>query len=192
MPVEIEAKMVVDSFEPVAAVLRQLGARALGDHLEVNTFFDTEDRSLLAAGEGLRLRRDLHVGTKREKHVVTYKGPRQAGPLKSREEVEFEVSDAAAATLLLERLGYVRTLSFEKRRQSWELDGCKVELDEVPYLGKFVEIEGADEAVVMRVRKRLGLGERPLIRTSYISMLMSHLKEHGESRQDVRFDDVTG
>ncbi|HZN65963.1 MAG TPA: class IV adenylate cyclase [Tepidisphaeraceae bacterium] len=192
MAVELEAKMAVADHLAVAVLLRQFAARKLGDHFEVNAFFDTEDRSLLAAGEGLRLRHELDFGTTRERHVITYKGPRQAGPLKSREEIEFEVSDAAAATILLERLGYVRTLSFEKRRQSWELDGCTVELDEVPYLGKFVEIEGPDEPTVMRVRERLQLSDRPLIKSSYISLLMTHLKERGEARQDVRFKDVTG
>jgi len=192
MAIELEAKMAVADHLAVAVLLRQFAARKLGDHFEVNAFFDTEDRSLLAAGEGLRLRHELDFGTTRERHVITYKGPRQAGPLKSREEIEFEVSDAAAATILLERLGYVRTLSFEKRRQSWELDGCTVELDEVPYLGKFVEIEGPDEPTVMRVRERLQLSDRPLIKSSYISLLMTHLKERGEARQDVRFKDVTG
>jgi len=192
MAVELEAKMAVADHLAVAVLLRQFAARKLGDHFEVNAFFDTEDRSLLAAGEGLRLRHELDFGTTRERHVITYKGPRQAGPLKNREEIEFEVSDAAAATILLERLGYVRTLSFEKRRQSWELDGCTVELDEVPYLGKFVEIEGPDEPTVMRVRERLQLSDRPLIKSSYISLLMTHLKERGEARQDVRFKDVTG
>jgi len=192
MAIELEAKMAVADHLAVAVLLRQFAARKLGDHFEVNAFFDTEDRSLLAAGEGLRLRHELDFGTTRERHVITYKGPRQAGPLKSREEIEFEVSDAAAATILLERLGYVRTLSFEKRRQSWELDGCTVELDEVPYLGKFVEIEGPDEPTVMRVRERLQLSDRPLIMSSYIALLMTHLKERGEARQDVRFKDVTG
>ena len=187
MAVELEAKMRVEFFEPVTVLLQHLGARKLGDHFEVNTFFDTDDRSLLASDKGLRMRHDLDFESQRERHIITYKGARGAGPLKSREEIEFEASDGAAATQLLERLGYLRTLSFEKRRQSWELDGCKVELDEVPHLGKFVEIEGSDEQTVLRVRERLGLSERPLIKTSYISMLTAHLKELGQPARDVRF-----
>ena len=190
MAVELEAKMQVESFEPVTVQLRHLAAKYAGDHFETNTFFDTEDRSLLAAGEGLRLRHDVDPASKQERRILTYKGPRQPGPLKSREEIELDVSDAAAATQLFARLGYARTLSFEKRRQSWELDGCKIELDEVPYLGRFVEVEGPDEATVMRVRDRLGLSNRPLIKTSYIGLLTAHLEQRGESRKDVRFADV--
>lgn len=190
MGVEIEAKMRVDSFEPVIVTLRELKAEKLAGHFEVNTFFDTEDRSLLAADEGLRLRRDLELETGRERLIITYKGPRQLGPLKSREELEVEVSDADAVSRLLERLGYLRTLSFEKRRESWALDGCKVELDELPYLGKFVEVEGADEPSVLRVRERLGLASRPIVKSGYIALLMSHLQERGIARKTVTFDNV--
>ena len=187
MGVEIEAKMTVESFDPVRARLRAVGAAGPVQHFEVNTFFDTEDRSLLAADEGLRLRLDRDVAAGSEKNVVTYKGPRQLGPLKSREEVELEVSDSAAAVVLLERLGYLRTLSFEKRRESWKLDNCKVELDELPHLGRFVEVEGPDEPSVMKVREKLGLSSRPIVKNSYIALLMSHLQERGIAGRDVRF-----
>jgi adenylate cyclase, class 2 len=187
MAVEIEAKMTVESFDPVRARLREVGAAGPVEHFEVNSFFDTEDRSLLAADEGLRLRFDRLAAGGIERHVITYKGPRQMGPLKSREELEVEVSDPASAAALLERLGYLRTLSFEKRRESWELDGCKIELDELPHLGRFVEIEGPDEASVMRVRERLGLASRPIVKSGYIALLMSHLQERGQTTKDVRF-----
>src|SRR5436309_2052695 len=97
MPVEIEAKMSVESFEPVRDRLREVGARRAGEHLELNTFFDTEDRSLLAADEGLRLRLEQEVPAGRERRIITWKGPRQLGPLKSREEMEIEVADGDAA-----------------------------------------------------------------------------------------------
>ena len=189
MPVEIEAKMSVESFEPVRTRLRECGARETGRRFEVNTFFDTEDRSLLAADEGLRLRLERNVPGGAERHVVTYKGPRQMGQLKSREEVEVEVAPGDQAIKLLEMLGYHRTLSFEKRRESWELDRCKVELDELPHLGHFVEVEGPDERTVLAVRERLGLAHRPIVKSSYVAMLMSHLQERGQTTRNVTFED---
>jgi adenylate cyclase class 2 len=191
MPVEIEAKMAVESFDAVRSKLRALGARHAGEHFEVNAFFDTADRALLAREEGLRLRLERDTARGAERHVITWKGPRRPGALKSREEVELGVCDGDAARLL-ERLGYQRTLSFEKRRDSWELDGCKVELDEVPYLGRFVEVEGPDEKKVMSVRDRLGLSDRPIIKTSYIALLISHLQQRGIETHDVTFADAGG
>src|SRR5947208_2421378 len=101
MPIEIEAKMAIPTLEPVRAALRARGAERLGLTLETNAFFDTEGRVLLAGDEGLRLRtnRDLERG--RDTHVITHKGPMQHGQLKSREEVELTVADAADAARLL-------------------------------------------------------------------------------------------
>src|SRR5688572_12599568 len=114
MPVEIEAKMAVPDLDVIRARLRELGAQPVGRVFETNTFSDTEDRSLLASDQGLGLRRNVDRDTKAEEHVITYKGPRQHGQLKSREEVELTVAGYDSAILLLERLGFARMLSFEK------------------------------------------------------------------------------
>lgn len=180
MPVEIEAKMKLHDGDNMAALLKDRGAARIGEYLETNTFYDTDDRALLAAGEGLRLRIAQNLATGAIQCVLTHKGPTQYGPLKSREETELTVGSAEDAAQLLERLGFVRCLSFQKRRQSWQLEGCKVELDEVPHLGQFIEIEGPSEDVVMRLRDALGLGGRPLIKASYVAMLTAYLQERGE------------
>jgi adenylate cyclase class 2 len=187
MPVEIEAKMAVANLETVRARLRDAGAEHAGAILETNTFFDTDDRSLLAADEGLRLRRNVDVASGAQEHVITYKGPRQHGALKTRDEVEVTVGSGEDAVQLLERLGFVRMLAFEKRRDSWRLGGCKVELDEVPYLGSYVEVEGPTEDLVLRVREQLGLADRPIVKSSYVALLMGYLQERGQSRKIVTF-----
>lgn len=192
MPLEIEAKMAVPALDPLRDRLKDCGAAHVGDFLETNTFFDTEDRSLLAADEGLRLRVNRDTATGRETHIITFKGPRQAGPLKSRDEVELEVGEPQAAMTLLERLGFHRVLSFEKKRQSWKLDDCKIELDEVPHLGFFMEIEGPSEETVMRTRQRLGMDDRPIVKASYIALLLGHLQERGKSSKSVTFGEARG
>lgn len=191
MPVEIEAKMKVNDLSAVRDRLQAAGAGLVGDYLERNVFFDTEDRSLLAADEGLRLRlsQDTHSG--KRIYMMTFKGPRQHGQLKSREETEVTVGDFEAAATLLECLGFTRILSFEKRRQSWTLSGCKVELDELPHLGPYVEIEGPKEEAVLKVREMLHLADRALVKASYIAMLLTHLQERGESSREVVFPPET-
>jgi adenylate cyclase class 2 len=187
MPVEIEAKLKVNDLNPVRASLKEKGGALVGDFLETNTFFDTEDRSLLAADEGLRLRRNRNAATNVDEFILTYKGPRQHGPLKSRDEQELVVGSETEAIRLLECLGYAVVLKFEKRRQSWKLDDCKVELDELPYLGAYVEIEGPTEQSVMRVRERLGLMDRAIVRASYVALLLTHLQEQGELARVITF-----
>jgi adenylate cyclase class 2 len=187
MPIEVEAKMKVADIEPVRRRLEIVGAERRGVVLETNTFFDTEDRSLLARDQGLRLRhtRDVHSG--QEQATITFKGPRQHGTLKSREERELIVGSPKDAMALLEALGFRRVLTFQKRRESWTLRDCQVELDELPYLGEFVEIEGPSEPSVLGVRQTLQLEDRPLIRASYIALLITHLQERGISERVVLF-----
>ncbi|CAN5486290.1 hypothetical protein BH10PLA1_BH10PLA1_21310 [soil metagenome] len=187
MAVEIEAKMKVESFDAIRARLTEVGAKFAGEALETNVFFDTDDRSLLAADEGLRLRTTVSLPTGEVKHTITFKGPRQHGPLKSRDEKELGVTDAKDAIALLEVLGFHRVLSFEKKRHSWKLADSMVELDELPYLGFYVEIEGPKDDSVMKVRDTLPLNEKPIIKASYVALLMTYLQENGQSKRVVKF-----
>ena len=80
-------------------------------------------------------------------------------------------------------------LTFEKRRTRYLLDGCRVEIDTLPHLGMYVEIEGATEEDVLAVRDKIGMADVPLIRASYIAMLLTHLRESGSSATKmIRFE----
>src|SRR5688572_8226205 len=132
MPIEIEAKMKVDGFGQVLAALRERGASELGTHVETDSFFDTRDRALLAADKGLRLRVALDVKTNQVQALLTHKGPVGHGALKKRQETETAVGDVEIMARLLEQLGFVQWLRYQKRRESWKLDDCRIELDELP------------------------------------------------------------
>ena len=187
MPVEIEAKLKVADLDVVRNRLKQAAAEYAGDRLEINTFFDTDDRTLLAGDRGLRVRQNREKDGSAETVTVTYKGPRQPGPMKSRDEIELDVAKASDAIHLFDALGYHRVLSFEKRRESWALLGCEVELDELPHLGKYVEIEGPDEKTIETVRTMLGLDKQPIVHASYVAMLMTHLQDNGIKDRKIVF-----
>src|SRR5213075_900452 len=113
--------------------------------------------------------------------LLTHKGPVGHGALKKRQETQTGVADAQSMSQLLEQLGFVQWLKYQKRRQSWKIDECRVELDEIPHLGKFVEIEGPSDEAVMKCREKIGLAGQTLIKASYVAMLTAHLQERGES-----------
>jgi len=179
MAVEIEAKMQLQDPREMALRLRASGAVAMGEFLEINSFYDTKDCQMLARDEGLRLRILKNLKSGQETYVLTHKGPNLPGTLKMREETELAVDNARAAEKLLEHLGFVRWLRFEKRRDSWEFEGCKIELDRLPVLGSFIEIEGPTEAAVMAAREKLGLTSWPLVKKGYAKMVGKYLEEHG-------------
>jgi adenylate cyclase class 2 len=151
----------------------------LGCVLETNHIFDRPDGSLRARGYGLRIRSARDTATGEQSHTLTLKGPVAAGPFKSREELEVRISDADTAASMLQQLGFVRILCYQKRRESWRLEECRVELDEPPHIGLFVEIEGPDEAAIRFVRDRLGLADAVHEKASYVPMLMAYCQEHG-------------
>jgi adenylate cyclase class 2 len=187
MATEIEAKMKVDDFDSVHEVLRKAGAKRVGSVLETNTFFDSVDRNLVAKDQGLRLRKTQDDVTGEMRFIITVKGPQQAGQLKNREEAEVRVEDGDDARQVLAALGYAPTLSFQKRRESWTLNDCKIELDELPIFGRFVEIEGPSEDAVMAVREKLQMSAIPLIQTGYATMLSRHLATTGDSCRVISF-----
>jgi adenylate cyclase, class 2 len=177
----------VDDHEPVRRKLRELGAARVSDVLELNRFFDARDDALRTSGRGLRLRTNSNLDSKQVIHIITYKGPRQPGPLKRREEIEVAVDDPDAATALLESLGFALALTFEKRRETWKLDECKIELDELPHLGRYLEIEGPADIEVMQMRQRLALDQLPTITDSYAGLIRRHLRSQESSKQSLRF-----
>jgi adenylate cyclase, class 2 len=188
MPTEIEAKMRVLDFSPIRARLKELGATRQSSVIETNIIFDNADHSFSAAAQGLRVRqvRDPETGNPLPS-TLTYKGPPRPGPLKSREEIELKVSEGSAAVDLLGRLGMTPILSFEKLRESWQLDQCHIELDQVPHLGSFVEVEGPDEPQVMKVRDTLNLKDHPIIKSSYAGMLLAFLQKTGTPDRVIKF-----
>lgn len=207
MSIEVEVKHRYDDHAGLETRLTALGATFLGSIHETNIFFDNPDHSLRRSDQGLRLRVETltpgpsnrsngEPGTPPSEHfvpttllTVTHKGPRLHGPLKSRVETEVHVDDATKATTLLESLGFHRTLTFEKIRRRWLLDGCRVELDTVPILGRYVEIEGASEPLILATREKIGLGHLPEERHSYITMIAHHLEQHSLKTRHVGFAD---
>jgi adenylate cyclase class 2 len=187
MPIEMELKVKVESHAPHRERLREAGATQVGIHLETNTFFDNDDRSLLASDKGLRIRVNRDLATDKAESILTYKGPRQPGAFKSREECEVTFDSAENLATILKSLGLVQVLSFEKKRESWKLAACKVELDEVPYLGCFLEVEGPSEKAIKEVQQKLGLEKTPTVRESYAGMLTTWLQERGSREKVVIF-----
>lgn len=187
MSLEIEAKMRLTDRVALERQLEKLGAERGPSILEQNTYFDNGEQQLKCTDQGLRIRVELHDGEACTT-TITHKGPRAHGQLKSRTETEVSVSDARAAAELLAALGFLPLLSFEKRRHRWMLNGCHIDLDTLPYLGDFIEIEGPSEDAVLNVRRSLGMEEAPLIRASYIAMLVSYLRENRLRVNDVRLE----
>lgn len=162
------------SFASVGRALAAARAVFLHHAAETDTYFDTPQGLLRRGDCGLRLRaaKLLKAGKGKftSEALLTYKGPRRRkGPIKRRAEVQTHVADAAACQAILKELGFASCLTVRKRRESYALGHALVTLDELPGVGRFVEIEAPNTRELQRAREALGLPDQP-IREHYVAL----------------------
>ena len=180
MALETEAKIQVADHEAIRTQLITLGAHRQDEQLEVDTYFDTSENRLCNTNTALRLRR---IG---QKSVLTYKGPQEQSQYKKRQEIQVTVDNPQTMISLLKQLGFGQSLLFEKHRESWLLNQCRVELDTLPLLGTFVEVEGPSEQDITKTLEQLQLDKKNLIKTPYPTLLREHLQRTDNPNREIR------
>jgi adenylate cyclase class 2 len=189
MGYEIEAKLKYERHEDLRKVLKEAGADFAGEYIQRDSYYDDAAGSLKAGRSALRVRRQVEVGGPQSPSAaITFKGPLENSQFKKRQEINIEVADGHAAEELLAGLGYHKMLLVEKRRSVWRLGGCEVALDEVPLIGRFVEIEGRDENEVNAVQARIGLAHLEHIPQSYTTMVLGEMERRGVNLVEVTLD----
>jgi adenylate cyclase class 2 len=177
VPTETEVKLRL-RVDPTAgrARLEALGYRVVTPRQhEADQLFDREGAPLRQADQILRLRR------RGDRATLTYKGPAQRAPHKSRTEIEVEVSDGAACEQILTALGYRPTFRYEKYRTTFAAAGepGHILLDETP-AGNFLELEGPGDWIDATAA-RLGYSAADYITQSYASLWRTHCAENPQA-----------
>lgn len=172
--VEVEIKLAVASPADGEERLRRARFAPLYERaFEANTVFDTPALELVQSGRLLRLR-EFRGGA-----LLTFKGPSEPGPHKTRREIETHVADGAAMQALLEALGYRAVFRYEKYRTAFARGGESGHafLDETP-IGCYLELEGAPEWID-RTAAELGFAREDYITLSYGSLYREHCRKAG-------------
>jgi len=176
---EIEVKLHIPDRLALLARLDELGAICEGRVHEMNTIYDTRERSLMRKGQLLRIRIERqadrpgadapNTSQKLEGALLTFKGPvrrsdsraaRGGRKYKVRQEREVRAADGEQLAIILEALGLIPRFRYEKYRSTYRLldvENLALELDETP-VGDFLEAEGARESID---RAATLLGYRP-------------------------------
>jgi adenylate cyclase class 2 len=177
---ETEIKLRADDVASAKRMLHRAGFRVRKRRVfEDNTMFDTAAQSLRERASALRLR---EVGGKA---IVTFKGKPLESKHKSREELEVDVSDAARARLILERLGFRPVFRYQKYRTEYRQPtrSGTATLDETP-IGVFMELEG-QPAWIDRTATLLGFQERDYIKASYGRLYLEWCKKRRRKPGDM-------
>jgi adenylate cyclase class 2 len=143
MKLEIEQKFRVDDPSALQAKLATLGAVFRHRILQRDAYFNHPSRDFAVSDEALRIR---SVG---DDNVITYKGPKLGGGVKTRREIELPIGSgretAEQLGEILKLLGFRPSAVVEKRRTPGEVtvDGVHYELalDDVDGIGTFFEVE---------------------------------------------------
>lgn len=177
---EVELKFPVDSFDRLRDRLSEHKAVALEVENHCDTYYAHPARDFAETREALRVRRI------NGQPLVTYKGPKLPGAVKTRIELEWPLNpgdaDGTKMESLLEHLGFRRVASVVKRRESfrvsWQDRDLTITLDDVESVGRFSEIESvAQEDQIEQARCSVSefaevLGLRQPEPRSYLRMLL--------------------
>lgn len=171
---EVEVKLALASAADGLARLAGAGFEVIQPRaFEANTVYDTPARALRAAGQLLRLREFAGRAT------LTWKGPPEPGPHKSREEIETAVEEPSALHDLWLRLGYEPVFRYEKYRAAFRRPGETgvAVLDETP-IGSYLELEGPPEWID-RTAGELGFSASDYITESYAGLQAAWCEARG-------------
>lgn len=172
---EVEAKFQITGEQVVNIphAIWDAGGEWLGVRCEVNEFYDTKNAKLNKAGVMLRIRTIIDP----LQYIITCKGKQIKGSIKNRKETEFIVSDIDAVKSSFKMLGFTKQFSFEKQRITFKLDSCLIEIDTLPKLGYFCEIEGPNNKIIKAVKNKIGCKDVKLISKGYGTLIKEFFKD---------------
>ncbi|NPA97955.1 MAG: class IV adenylate cyclase [Crenarchaeota archaeon] len=162
---EIEAKYkVICSDEQIKQLIEAIGASYIEVLHEYDTYLQHPCKDFSQTDEALRLR--MMIVSDREKWILTYKGPRKmSGEIKSREEIEVELTEPEKILKILNRLGFKKIASITKKRYKYRYNDCDILLDHVKGLGVFLEIECRRKNEINKVKELIGSCIEPVYKT---------------------------
>jgi adenylate cyclase, class 2 len=185
---EVKLRWPADRSDPAAYLLNRGFALVQPRTLEIDQLYDRETQAsprgeLLESDQILRLRRSGDAA------IVTYKGPASRETYKSREEIEFDISDPDALNLVLTRLGYQPRFRYEKYRTTFARKGEEgiVTLDETP-VGVFLELEGPRDWIDATALQ-LGFKTSDYLTMSYAALYREYRLHHPNVPTDMIFKD---
>ena len=173
MTFEVELKARLSNPAEIKAQVKQLGVFEKETFKE-DVYFRRKGDNKAVPADRYRLRREA------KRNVVTFKQMISGGDVEVNEETEFEVDNAHAFFQFADRFGFEPFVVKRKKSRVYRIGRARVELNEVEYLGHFVEIEILCEnepglfiarTEIARLLNQLGLFAADLESRPYIQLI---------------------
>ncbi len=177
METEIEAKFLAVNHDAMRSKLMNLGANCTQPiRLMRRKIFDFSDNRLNKEHNGW-----IRVRDEGDKITLSYKQLNNR-TLQGTKEVTVTVHDFDTMCLFLEQLGLEAKSYQETKRESWELNGAQIELDEWPWVKPYMEIEAPSEEIVQSVVDKLGIAMADAV---YGSVEIAYQAEYDVTDEDI-------
>jgi len=181
MPKEVETKFKVHSKSALKKKLERKGAIFISRRLERDIYYKNPR---LSGPEVIRLRETGHGG------IFTIKkstGKQRSRIYKVRQELETRIGNVKTFQKMMKELGFLPRFRKEKIREAYTLEGCRIFLDKLPFIGEYLEIE-ASEAKIKKLAAVLGLDIKKATSQTYMSLFDHYKKRAKRSRLELVFN----
>jgi adenylate cyclase class 2 len=182
MKTEIEVKFLKVNFDVLREKLTQLGAKCVQPMRLMR-------RAIIEPPELARKDAFVRVRDEGDKVTLTYKQFDDHEAFSGVQEIEVTVSDFDATVALLAKAGLPHKSFQESRRETWQLDGVEIVLDEWPWLSPYIEIEGQSEEGVRSAAAALGFDWADAVFGSVTAAYRVEYPE-GDSRKLITLESV--
>jgi adenylate cyclase class 2 len=182
MAKEIETKFRVEDPDSLRPNLAGIGARLLYRELEKDVYYAGPAREDITA---VRLRSTHNKGLFTIKSMPDAKPGAPSG-LKVLEELQVEVGDPGVFARILESMGYVPQFRKEKIREAYDWRGILICLDELPYLGFFLEVEAPEDGI-RAAASALGLDMAKAMGETYMQIFTKYKTLRGNPELELVF-----
>ncbi|MCL4300476.1 MAG: class IV adenylate cyclase [Anaerolineae bacterium] len=175
MVFEVELKAWLRQPEVIEAKAAQIGAFK-GETRKEDIYFRRRGEKSAAPADRFRLRRE------EGRAVANFKQEAVTAGVEVNEEVEFGVDDAHAFFQFADHFGFEPFVVKRKKSRVYRIERASVELNEVEYLGHFIEIEilcddpalvPAARTEIARLYHHLGLPPAELEPRRYIELIQA-------------------
>ncbi len=153
---EIEVKFLNINRDHLKNQIIELGGKKLFETKYRITTFDFPDLRLNEQAAWVRLRSD---GNETKLAYKQRQGVKAGANDSSMLEHEVKVSDFEATSEILRRIGLVEKFLEEKKRTRYELDGVELDIDEMPLIPPYLEIEATSWADIDKMIEKLSLSQ---------------------------------
>ena len=181
--IETEIKFKIENVEEMRSKIKKI-AEYTGTDFEENIVFDNKEDMLRKSDKLLRLRKV------NDKSLITYKGPQISSDrhIKARSEIEAIVDSYENIKAIFEGLGFAPVRGYKKQREKYRIGKTELALDNNPYIGHYLEIEGSEKEI-HKVIKELGLDIKNGTSKPYMALYEEYFKSKGiEPKRFMEFD----